>query len=101
MHEPLASCLDHKALFGYFLGQQKVTIKKEAAKDSLYLFADRTGLEPATSAVTGRHSNQLNYRSSAINLEGAKLKKIQLIGYSSFSTYIKDNTPANKLSLST
>lgn len=27
------------------------------------LFADRTGLEPATSAVTGRHSNQLNYRS--------------------------------------
>ncbi len=27
-------------------------------------FADRTGLEPATSAVTGRHSNQLNYRSS-------------------------------------
>jgi hypothetical protein len=28
------------------------------------VFADRTGLEPATSAVTGRHSNQLNYRSS-------------------------------------
>ena len=27
------------------------------------LLADRTGLEPATSAVTGRHSNQLNYRS--------------------------------------
>jgi hypothetical protein len=27
------------------------------------VFADRTGLEPATSAVTGRHSNQLNYRS--------------------------------------
>ncbi len=26
------------------------------------LEADRTGLEPATSAVTGRHSNQLNYR---------------------------------------
>ncbi|MCD6011770.1 MAG: hypothetical protein K0Q79_1632 [Flavipsychrobacter sp.] len=26
-------------------------------------FADRTGLEPATSAVTGRHSNRLNYRS--------------------------------------
>ena len=29
----------------------------------LVLPADRTGLEPATSAVTGRHSNQLNYRS--------------------------------------
>ncbi len=28
-----------------------------------FLCADRTGLEPATSAVTGRHSNQLNYRS--------------------------------------
>ncbi len=31
---------------------------------SLFNFnADRTGLEPATSAVTGQHSNQLNYRS--------------------------------------
>src|SRR5690606_16578331 len=28
------------------------------------LSADRTGLEPATSCVTGRHSNQLNYRSN-------------------------------------
>jgi hypothetical protein len=26
------------------------------------LLAVRTGLEPATSCVTGRHSNQLNYR---------------------------------------
>jgi hypothetical protein len=30
--------------------------------------ADRTGLEPATSAVTGRHSNQLNYRSVPVIL---------------------------------
>ena len=30
---------------------------------NLSLFADWTGLEPATSAVTGRHSNQLNYQS--------------------------------------
>jgi hypothetical protein len=30
----------------------------------LILLAERTGLEPATSGVTGRHSNQLNYRSS-------------------------------------
>jgi site-specific DNA recombinase len=29
--------------------------------DDLSLLADRTRLEPATSAVTGRHSNQLNY----------------------------------------
>ena len=28
--------------------------------------ADRTGLEPATSAVTGRRSNQLNYRSISV-----------------------------------
>ncbi len=27
------------------------------------ILAERTGLEPATSGVTGRHSNQLNYRS--------------------------------------
>ena len=31
---------------------------------SLEEMADRTGLEPATSGVTGRHSNQLNYRSA-------------------------------------
>ena len=30
---------------------------------NLIVFADRTGLEPATSAVTGQHSNQLNYLS--------------------------------------
>jgi hypothetical protein len=39
------------------LTQNKRALKKSA------LFADRTGLEPATSAVTGQHSNQLNYRS--------------------------------------
>ena len=37
--------------------------------DDLSLFADRTGLEPATSAVTGRHSNQLNYRSFPLGLQ--------------------------------
>ena len=29
--------------------------------------AERTGLEPATPGVTGRYSNQLNYRSTFIN----------------------------------
>ena len=29
-----------------------------------WIVADRTGLEPATSGVTGRHSNRLNYRSA-------------------------------------
>ena len=42
---------NHPGLFGIFLS----------------LLADRTGLEPATSAVTGRHSNQLNYRSIPLN----------------------------------
>ena len=32
--------------------------------------ADWTGLEPATSAVTGRHSNQLNYQSLGIFQDG-------------------------------
>ncbi len=27
------------------------------------MLAERTGLEPATPGVTGRYSNQLNYRS--------------------------------------
>ncbi len=27
--------------------------------------AERTGLEPATPGVTGRYSNQLNYRSAS------------------------------------
>ena len=30
---------------------------------SFFMLAERTGLEPATSDVTGRHSNQLNYHS--------------------------------------
>ena len=30
----------------------------------LKLVAERTGLEPATPGVTGRYSNQLNYRSA-------------------------------------
>ncbi len=37
-------------------------MKKPQLQKKLGLFAVRTGLEPATSAVTGRHSNQLNYR---------------------------------------
>ena len=39
--------------------------------------ADRTGLEPATSAVTGRHSNQLNYRSKFF--VECKYRSIQLL----------------------
>ena len=41
--------------------------KIKKSYDSLtLLLAVWTGLEPATSAVTGRHSNQLNYQTSNI-----------------------------------
>ncbi len=39
-------------------------IKKPAQGGLFYFLAERTGLEPATPGVTGRYSNQLNYRSS-------------------------------------
>ncbi len=32
--------------------------------------AERTGFEPATPGVTGRYSNQLNYRSRVVGDEG-------------------------------
>ena len=31
------------------------------------MLAERTGLEPATPGVTGRYSNQLNYRSALLH----------------------------------
>ena len=39
--------------------------------------AEWTGLEPATSGVTGQHSNQLNYHSALLNL-GEPAKKANL-----------------------
>ena len=41
--------------------------RNKKSPQGTYLFdvlAERTGLEPATLGVTGRYSNQLNYRSS-------------------------------------
>jgi hypothetical protein len=37
--------------------------KKKALNNQGFYLAERTGLEPATPGVTGRYSNQLNYRS--------------------------------------
>ena len=49
----------------------RLKMKRPATRAGLLeIFADRTGLEPATSAVTGRHSNQLNYRSNIRRLGG-------------------------------
>ena len=41
----------------------RVENNKGATRAPLRTVAERTGLEPATSGVTGQHSNQLNYRS--------------------------------------
>ena len=52
-------------------------------------FADRTGLEPATSAVTGRHSNQLNYRSKFIR--ECKYKWIRIPSYNLLLKNVSNN----------
>ena len=56
----------------------------------LPFFAVRTGLEPATPGVTGRYSNQLNYRTNCSDLcvfleRGCK--GTQKIGTSKFFAY--------------
>ena len=43
--------------------------------------ADRTGLEPATSGVTGRHSNQLNYSVRYLRLDHSSFKEFQGFKY--------------------
>ena len=59
----------------FFLSKkpQLLQVKAFQCFQDLHL-ADRTGLEPATSAVTGRHSNQLNYR-SVVPCGAAKIEK--------------------------
>ena len=46
------------------------SIKKALEFLRLFLLAVRTGLEPATLAVTGRYSNQLNYRTNFPTISG-------------------------------
>ena len=44
-------------------------IKKASSFDEAFSnLAERTGLEPATPGVTGRYSNQLNYRSKFFSI---------------------------------
>ena len=45
------------------------------APGALQRLAERTGLEPATSGVTGQHSNQLNYRSALETLQALILSE--------------------------
>lgn len=40
--------------------------RKPFLSEGLVAVATLTGLEPATSAVTGRHANQLRYRASIL-----------------------------------
>ncbi|CAM0120607.1 hypothetical protein SMJ63A_10067 [Stenotrophomonas geniculata] len=48
------------------IGRPAARLKEKAPslRRGLLKLAERTGLEPATSGVTGQHSNQLNYRSA-------------------------------------
>ena len=54
--------------------------------------AVRTGLEPATSCVTGRHSNQLNYRTTYKEMIGINFehKKILCKNHRLHKTLLKD-----------
>ena len=42
-------------------------VKEPFLAEGLLSSATLTGLEPATSAVTGRHANQLRYRAMLLN----------------------------------
>jgi hypothetical protein len=53
-----------------------VTVGRQLILSPLESMAGTTGLEPATSAVTGQHSNQLNYV-PAMQLNG--LRKIRVV----------------------
>ncbi len=53
-----------QAVWGNLWGKNK---KHPKVLELLDFMAERTGLEPATPGVTGRYSNQLNYRSAAVN----------------------------------
>ena len=49
------------------------------------LFAEWTGLEPATSCVTGRHSNQLNYHSFCSSLKFEPLSSFEVANIETIS----------------
>ena len=52
--------VDYYVIFAEKYKLSRKTAWKEAFEENM---AERTGLEPATPGVTGRYSNQLNYRS--------------------------------------
>ena len=62
------SCLKKQDFLVYGASAQNRTVDTRIFSPLLYqlsyrgIMATRMGLEPTTSAVTGRHSNQLNHR---------------------------------------
>ena len=52
--------------------ESDVRTHKKSLEPKLKAFAVRTGLEPATSGVTGRYSNQLNYRTKVVRTSFSK-----------------------------
>jgi hypothetical protein len=68
--------------------RENATHKKRGRKKSSLswiffynLLAERTGLEPATPGVTGRYSNQLNYRSTSFH------QFVRLVGSSNLQRF--------------
>ena len=78
--------------------------KKRSIQDGCFFFSDRnvfavwTGLEPATSCVTGRHSNQLNYHTVYCATCPVKPQFPNLSSYPRFrcANVIIKNKPAKK-----
>ena len=68
-------------------GRKRDAQKRGRKKSSLSwiffynLLAERTGLEPATPGVTGRYSNQLNYRSTSFH------QFVRLVGSSNLQRF--------------
>ena len=58
-----AASIHDAQVWGISWGKNK---QYKKLSDLLDILAERTGLEPATPGVTGRYSNQLNYRSAAV-----------------------------------
>ena len=52
--------------------ESDATHTQKSLEPKLKAFAVRTGLEPATSGVTGRYSNQLNYRTKVVRTSFSK-----------------------------
>ena len=50
--------------------------KSRCKNNGFSILAEWTGLEPATPGVTGRYSNQLNYRSAAVTRRTKQTRKL-------------------------